>query len=278
MPFHRPRLRLTGVTVLAGASVAALLSTRPSLSASSWSRGDDLAVATAWLVAVGASIWLFSACGTCLLAIGVRRPNLARAFALALPYSLRRSVEIAVVASTLVVGAAPAHAVTGGAGGVLDQPVVRAPRSLVVAPTTAPATAPRGVPDAAHTTIADRPSPPTTAHPPRPAPTTSLAPRPLPRRSAFDSRRTAKETPDTPAPIARTPHQDERVVVRPADNLWEIARAELTRRTGALPDDRQVVHYWRSVIEANRSTLRSGNPSLIFPGEIVALPPVPHVS
>jgi nucleoid-associated protein YgaU len=62
--------------------------------------------------------------------------------------------------------------------------------------------------------------------------------------------------------------------VRAGDNLWLIARAAVTRMAGANPTDAEVAHYWRAVIAANRSTLRSGNPSLIFPGEIVALPAV----
>jgi nucleoid-associated protein YgaU len=74
-----------------------------------------------------------------------------------------------------------------------------------------------------------------------------------------------------------SPH-NARVVVRPGDNLWLIARTELIRSTGAYPSDGAVARYWRAVIDANRTTLRSGDPSLIFPGEIVALPPVRSVS
>jgi len=62
-------------------------------------------------------------------------------------------------------------------------------------------------------------------------------------------------------------------VVRAGDNLWSIARAEVVRATGdARPGDAIIAAYWQRVIALNRATLRSGNPSLIFPGEIVALP------
>jgi hypothetical protein len=51
------------------------------------------------------------------------------------------------------------------------------------------------------------------------------------------------------------------------DNLWSIAAAHIGARRAA-----DVVPYWRQVVDANRSTLRSGDPNLIFPGELVALP------
>ncbi len=73
----------------------------------------------------------------------------------------------------------------------------------------------------------------------------------------------APTAPPAPTPTART-H-----VVQSGENLWQIARAEL-----ADPSDTQAVtRYWHSVIDANRTTLRSGNPSLIFPGEAIVLPP-----
>ena len=54
--------------------------------------------------------------------------------------------------------------------------------------------------------------------------------------------------------------------------------AEVSRATGSnRPTDAQIAPYWQRVITANQSTLRSGNPSLIFPGEIVTLPTPPAV-
>jgi hypothetical protein len=59
--------------------------------------------------------------------------------------------------------------------------------------------------------------------------------------------------------------------VQPGDNLWTIARAELAR-VGRTLDDRDIAPYWLRLIAANRATLRSGDPNLIYPGEIVELP------
>ncbi len=35
-----------------------------------------------------------------------------------------------------------------------------------------------------------------------------------------------------------------------------------------------MANYWVVVIEANRSRVRSGDPDLIYPGEVIVLPPV----
>ena len=86
----------------------------------------------------------------------------------------------------------------------------------------------------------------------RAAPTVPATPPPAPRTA--------------PLPAART-HQ-----VRSGDNLWLIAREELRSRDATGVDDAAVARYWLAIIAANRATLRSGNPSLIFPGELVALP------
>jgi nucleoid-associated protein YgaU len=121
---------------------------------------------------------------------------------------------------------------------VTEEPVVRAPATTT---TTAP-------------TATSAPTTPTITDPalvaPAPAPAPVVAP--------------------PPRLAAPSTH-----VVQPGDNLWRIAAAELSRVHGdATPSDGAIVPYWRAVIDANRATLRSGDPSLIYPGEIVALPPL----
>jgi nucleoid-associated protein YgaU len=62
------------------------------------------------------------------------------------------------------------------------------------------------------------------------------------------------------------------VVVRPGDSLWSIAEEALLDLNGHV-EDRDVVRYWRRVVEANRSALADpANPDLIFAGQVIALP------
>ena len=138
---------------------------------------------------------------------------------------------------------------TGPAPSTPDVPVVRAP-----AP-TASTTAPRPVEPAGAPT-----SDPTTLplHVTNPAPARPAGRHPAPRT--------------TPLVV---PSRDRLHVVVPGDNLWRIAGAEVARVSGERPPaDAEIAPYWQRVIAANRATLRSGDPSLIFPGEVVTLPPL----
>jgi hypothetical protein len=65
--------------------------------------------------------------------------------------------------------------------------------------------------------------------------------------------------------------------VLPGDNLWTISRdhlAQVTDRPAGELSDHEIAAYWLRVIAANRDSLRSGDPDLIFPGEVIRLPPV----
>ena len=68
--------------------------------------------------------------------------------------------------------------------------------------------------------------------------------------------------------------QDAKVVVEVGDSFWSIAVGVLTERAAAPPEDRDVVEYWRRLIDANRSRLIDpANPDLIVPGQAVVLVP-----
>lgn len=65
------------------------------------------------------------------------------------------------------------------------------------------------------------------------------------------------------------------VTVNEGDHLWNIARDHLENAVGDALTDRQIAGYWRSLVRLNAGRLRSGDPDLIFPGEVIALPPLP---
>ncbi len=58
------------------------------------------------------------------------------------------------------------------------------------------------------------------------------------------------------------------------DNLWTIAAGHLAAELDGQPSAGDIDDYWRIVVSANRDTLRSSDPNLIYPGEIITLPGV----
>jgi hypothetical protein len=80
----------------------------------------------------------------------------------------------------------------------------------------------------------------------------------------------ASEPATAAGPAART------WTVRHGDSFWRIARHSLAEAWGRAPSDRELTPYWSAVVETNRSMLRDpGNPDLLFPGDVVALPACP---
>jgi len=61
----------------------------------------------------------------------------------------------------------------------------------------------------------------------------------------------------------------ESVVVEAGDNLWKISAQHLSEIQSEAP----LGPYWRQVIADNTSDLKSGDPNLIYPGEMISLPP-----
>ena len=87
---------------------------------------------------------------------------------------------------------------------------------------------------------------------------------------------TTPTTPTTPvAPVAPDPGPAT-ATVRPGDHFWALAERSLAEAWGRSPSDREVDAHWRTMIEANREALRDPtNPDLLFPGQVVTLPPAP---
>ena len=58
------------------------------------------------------------------------------------------------------------------------------------------------------------------------------------------------------------------------DNFWAIAKTHVDSSLGRDANNSEVANYWVKLIEANRDSIRSGDPDLIFPGEVFTLPPL----
>lgn len=66
-------------------------------------------------------------------------------------------------------------------------------------------------------------------------------------------------------------HGPEVVTVVEGDHLWKIS----ARHLGPTAPNTQIAPYWRDVVTVNTPNLRSGDPDLIYPGEVVEMPAIP---
>ena len=91
--------------------------------------------------------------------------------------------------------------------------------------------------------------------PPRPTTTTTVVP---------------PNPPPAAAPAVTT------ITLAPGDHLWSVAARTLASAWGRPPAGREVAPYWRLIVELNRPELPNpADPDLVFPGDVVRLPPVP---
>lgn len=60
--------------------------------------------------------------------------------------------------------------------------------------------------------------------------------------------------------------------VAPGDSFWSIAVELLGDALGRAPTDGEVAPYWRQLVEVNRSRLATGDPDLLFPGQVLTVP------
>jgi len=80
-------------------------------------------------------------------------------------------------------------------------------------------------------------------------------------------------TPSVSIPAVPAADETVEVIIQRGDNMWKLAEARLQDLTGRPPTDGEIAPYWRRVVESNRDRIRSGDPDLIFPGEVLILPP-----
>lgn len=83
---------------------------------------------------------------------------------------------------------------------------------------------------------------------------------------------------EIPPAVAPTPTVAGSWTVAGEDNLWAATVAILAHAKGVPPEEirtAEIVPYWEALIEANIAHLASGDPDLIFTGEVLTLPPLP---
>ena len=81
---------------------------------------------------------------------------------------------------------------------------------------------------------------------------------------------------DEPATVALAAPLAGEVTLEAGDHLWSVADRALTDAWGRAPSDDELAPFWEQVVEANRDRLPDpANPDLVFPGEVVTVPPPP---
>lgn len=208
--------------------------------------GPVLAFVAAWLV-------LSVVLTVLATAVRMRRPGLSRLLrSLALPpvrHLVERAVAVSVAASLASSGMSSAPAAAspdagddGAAQTMLEEPVVRGAGGGATSPPVAPPTS-----------LAP-PHPP--AHPPSHT------------DADVEDRRIGSASPEGGVHV-----------VSPGENMWSVSEQVLERhalasgRPGTVGEP-DVARYWARLIDLNRTTLRSGDPDLVFPGERLTLPSV----
>jgi hypothetical protein len=198
---------------------------------------EEAIAATVRLIALTAAYWLTSSTVLYLAASLSRVPALVRAAgAVTLPLSRRLVDGVAMTTIAFSSMAAPMVAASMTADAAPAPTMTVIPPQQVV-PTQSPTT----------TTLSDHP--PVPVAPDLPIDPTSHPPRPAPQ-----------------------PAVDDHLEVVSGDNLWNVSKRHLAALTGRTPSDAEIHRYWRRVIDLNLGRLRSGDPDLIYPGEVIFMP------
>lgn len=239
-------LGLRGLHALGAGPLGVPLSSADDLSA--WldrTPPEVMAVAFVRLVALAAG-WYLAVCTLALTLIQpVGRSRVGSAAARATPAVVRRLVVgaggLGLAAGTLV-GALPSTMVAPAP--LAPRPAAASVVGAMQDPSTPTATMRRGPRDILTAVMTRLP----TEHTPR-----------------------ASRSPPAPATRDRTAAPPSWTVAS-GDSFWSIA-AETLAQAGEAPTDRQVIGYWRRVVEANRGRLLDpGNPDLLVPGQELVLP------
>ena len=211
--------------------------------------------------ALAAAWWLLASTVLCLLArLSGLRGAVRLADGLALPVVRRLTQRVAAVG--LSAGLMLGQAATAGA-----EPVVVPPDAQAVSTMDGDRSGSQGnpLPQRARSRSRSRDGAGDDRARPRPA-------RLVPGRAAH---RQAAATDRRAAPVSqRGDHRPaDRYRVRAGDHLWAIAQRQVAV-DGADDSTAVVADYWLRLVEAATPVLRSGDPDVIHPGELIALPPL----
>lgn len=227
-----------------------------------WSRPTDpetLIIVAAWWTAVLLVAWL--ALSVVLWVGRIRRPGRRRRpLRLTAPGS-RRVAE----ALLLVVTAACSPPGEGA----------EPPRIEILGPAAAPA-APPALPSESSTTSSGAVGP-TTSSGPVAAASGSEPSVPIPYDGPYRSpllhwlTGTQNDQDESAAPAAAASRTH---VVERGEHFWSIARTTVATARGRPPSEAEIADYWVGLIRVNGDRIRSGDPDLIHPGEVLVLPPV----
>jgi hypothetical protein len=230
---------------------------------------EEVLLAGVRLAALVAAWWLL---GSTLLYIAARMARLhgtAAALGWATLPAVRRwadrAAAVSIVAATALGVGRPATADPSPTTSAATAPVVidvdhRDPVSVPSRPPSSVRTGRSLLPPAV-------PSVPSIESPPVPAPPPTTAPLVPP---------VVPIAPPAPTTAPSAPTAGASHTVARGEHLWSIAARQVATAAGnpradVAPAD--IAPYWLRVVEVNRPRLHSGNPNLVFPGEVVELPP-----
>lgn len=167
-----------------------------------------------------------------------------------------------------VYGEEPGTPAAPGGDGAPDAAPVPEPDA---GPTLPPAPAPPAIdPPAIDPSAID---PATTMATTGPSPSQGGTPLPPPVATAPSPAATSPAPSPESAPV---PAAAATWTVMPGDNFWRVAERLLAGSWSRRPSIPEVARYWRTVIDANRAQLvRANDPSLVLPGQVLAVPPLP---
>jgi LysM repeat protein len=220
-------------------------------------------IALSRLVALALAWWLLASTALYAFAQVLRRDALTAVIGVMTLPAVRRVLDRSVAGAVLATALFVRSPVAPAGASPATSPVTVEPRTGRLDPSGAPASDQIRV---GRTT------------PPDPAPSTPTESGATPTPPAAPPPPADPVTPDlpttpVPAPVAAAGTY----VVGPGDSLWVIAARHVAgpgRNVAVVPAN-EIAPYWNLLIERNGPHLRSGDPNLIFPGEVIEVPPLP---